>query len=135
MNVIQVIVINLLVTYQEVPTNKFRVRVNHDHDHDDYCHSELQPASGSAAGGGPGPGRARLRQLTVPVTDGHGACDSGLKLAVDKSSSLAACQCHGPPPRAPRRRVIGPSAGAWPSLSESRSVYNLLEHFQSRFQM
>jgi hypothetical protein len=78
MNVIQVIVINLLVTYQEVPTNKFRVRVNHDHD--DYCHSELQPGS---AAGGPGPGRARLRQLTVPVTDGHGACDSGLKLAVD----------------------------------------------------
>ena len=83
MNVIQVIVINLLVTYQEVPTDKFRVRVNHDHD--DYCHSELQPGS---AAGGPGPGRARLRQLTVPVTDGHGACDSGLKLAVDNSSSL-----------------------------------------------
>jgi len=92
MNVIQVIVINLLVTYQEVPTNKFRVRVNHDHD--DYCHSELQPGS---AAGGPGPGRARLRQLTVPVTDGHGACDSGLKLAVDNSSSLAAAlACHGP---------------------------------------
>ena len=120
MNVIQVIVINLLVTYQEVPTNKFRVRVNHDHD--DYCHSELQPGS---AAGGPGPGRARLRQLTVPVTDGHGACDSGLKLAVD----TMIIQVHWQ--RQVTVRVIGP----WPSLSESRSVYNLLKHFQSRFQM
>ena len=124
MNVIQVIVINLLVTYQEVPTNKFRVRVNHDHASDDYCHSELQPGS---AAGGPGPGRARLRQLTVPVTDGHGACDSGLKLAVD----TMIIQVHWPRQRQVTVRVIGP----WPSLSESRSVYNLLKHFQSRFQM
>ncbi len=74
MNVIQVIVINLLVTYQEVPTNKFRVRVNHDHASDDYCHSELQPGS---AAGGPGPGRAgpgcgnspcQSRTVMVPVT-------------------------------------------------------------------
>jgi len=106
MNVIQVIVINLLVTYQEVPTNKFRVRVNHDHD--DYCHSELQPGS---AAGGPGPGRARLRQLTVPVTDGHGACDSGLKLAVDNSE----WQVHW---QHVTVRVIGP----WPSLRVTVSV-------------
>jgi len=67
---------------------------------------ELQPGS---AAGGPGPGRARLRQLTVPVTDGHGACDSGLKLAVDNSEWQVHWQ-HA----TVTVRVIRRLSGQWP---------------------